>query len=275
MSSSQDPTLAQEEFASLVRNTNRDRSPRCHLDDESDSDAAVHSDQDEEDRFRDAQIEAAMRIPTMDRAADLKLPPATFDSGRSTGVKGVIADARNYENARLSKWKGEARADARSVYGAEGRKTASRTSVEDSEEEHDEESFLQQWRESRLRELEREARSGVRNRRTSPSSKIYGRLDSVDALGYLDAIEKVGRDTVVVVFVYDHEVCYTETLQLIFLITGSSVWYHLPLSRHFALLFQVIRLYILSRSTTKISSSTTPVSLLFWRTSTRATSLPT
>jgi hypothetical protein len=30
----------------------------------------------------------------------------------------------------------------------------------------------------------------------------------VDALGYLDAIEKVGRETTVVVFVYDHEVCF-------------------------------------------------------------------
>ena len=35
---------------------------------------------------------------------------------------------------------------------------------------------------------------------------MFGRLDTVDALGYLDAIEKVGRETVVVVFVYDHEV---------------------------------------------------------------------
>ena len=70
----------------------------------------------------------------------------------------------------------------------------------------DEESFLQQWRESRRRELESEASRTVRNRRTSPSVRVYGRLDEVDAMGYLDAIEKVGRETVVVVFVYDHEV---------------------------------------------------------------------
>jgi len=47
----------------------------------------------------------------------------------------------------------------------------------------------------------------VRNRRTSPSVRLYGRLDEVDALGYLDAIEKVRRETKVVVFVYDNEVC--------------------------------------------------------------------
>jgi len=39
--------------------------------------------------------------------------------------------------------------------------------------------------------------------------RLFGRLDTVDAMGYLDAIEKVGRETVVVVFVYDHEVCAT------------------------------------------------------------------
>ena len=73
--------------------------------------------------------------------------------------------------------------------------------------ESDEEDFLQQWRETRRRELEGEASRAVRTRRTSPSVRIYGRLDEVDALGYLDAIERVGRDTKVVVFVHDPEVC--------------------------------------------------------------------
>ncbi len=71
----------------------------------------------------------------------------------------------------------------------------------------DEENFLRQWRESRRRELESEAvQPVIRTRRTSPSVRLFGRMDEVDALGYLDAIEKVGRETVVVVFVYDHEV---------------------------------------------------------------------
>lgn len=71
----------------------------------------------------------------------------------------------------------------------------------------DEEEFLSQWREARRQELEKEAAgASIRTRRTSPSTRIYGRMDEVDALGYLDAIEKVNRDTTVVVFVYDHEV---------------------------------------------------------------------
>jgi hypothetical protein len=69
----------------------------------------------------------------------------------------------------------------------------------------EDEEFLERWRQQRRMEIQREG-SDIRNRRTSPSVRRYGRFDEVDAMGYLDAIEKVGRDTVVVVFVYDHEV---------------------------------------------------------------------
>lgn len=44
-------------------------------------------------------------------------------------------------------------------------------------------------------------------RRVSPNKKTYGRVDVVDANGYLDAVERVTSDTVVVVCIYDPEVC--------------------------------------------------------------------
>jgi hypothetical protein len=149
-----------------------------------------------------------MRMPSFGSATggvDIYLPPASFDSGRATGVKGVIADARSYEMARKQTWMSRVRQARRSVFGPEanGNKSDSENSVEDA----DEEKFLQQWRESRRRELEAEGGgASIRTRRTSPSIRMWGRMDEVDALGYLDAIEKVGRETVVVVFVYDHEV---------------------------------------------------------------------
>lgn len=212
--SNQNPTPAQEEFAALFAKSNLNGSS-SHPEDRSylDSD---RSSGDEEDHYRASQIDAAMRMPTFDRAAgagvDIKLPPASFDAGRTTGVKGVIADARAYENARRSKWKDRVRAARQSVFGVNSAQRSSDIDSEGSAEEQDpdEEAFLQQWRESRRRELEAETAKGqIRNRRTSPSVRIYGRLDEVDALGYLDAIEKVGRETVVVVFVYDHEVSLT------------------------------------------------------------------
>ncbi|ORY69624.1 thioredoxin-like protein [Pseudomassariella vexata] len=204
------PTPAQEEYQDLLNKNTGGDSPRVHPEDRDDARRELsHSDEDEEDRFRNDQIDAAMCTPAgrdlVDRP-DIKLPPATFDSGRSTGVKGVIADARSYEQARQGKWRNRVRAARKSVFGlGDGPKNQAAQSGSEEESDADEETFLQKWREARRLELENEARNGVRNRRTSPSLRMFGRFDTVDALGYLDAIEKVGRETVVVVFVYDHE----------------------------------------------------------------------
>ncbi|KAK3379719.1 thioredoxin-like protein [Lasiosphaeria ovina] len=212
------PTPAQEEFAALVANNNRSDDYNIHPEDrQSAAKEAAHQSEDEEDRHRAEQIEAAMRMTTLDARGDFHLPQASFDSGHATGVKGVIADARSYENARRSKWKDRVRAARRSVFGIDSVKH-DRSSGAESEgsgpEDLDEASFLEQWRESRRRELEAETKgSPVRNRRTSPSLRLFGRLDEVDALGYLDAIEKVGRETTVVVYVYDHESLVSSTIE--------------------------------------------------------------
>lgn len=206
------PTPAQEEFRDFL-DKNTDNGPRVHPEDRDDihreaEDSDEDLDVDEEDRYRNAQIDAAMRVPTL--GGDVKLPPANFNSNHSTGVKGVIADARAYEQARQSKWRNRVRAARRSVFGlkSDAPPVTNDAQSGESEEDDDEDSFLQQWRESRRLELEKDAKNSIRNRRTSPSLRMFGRLDTVDALGYLDAIEKVGRETVVVVFVYDHEVSW-------------------------------------------------------------------
>jgi hypothetical protein len=215
-------TAAQEEFNDLIsKNTHRET---LHPEDRNDPDNRPDEDLDEEDQYLNAQIDAAMRMTTA--PTQLQLPPATFDSNHSTGVKGVINDARNYESARKNKWMNRVRAARRSVFGLDGfqgqnittntsgNRSRSDSETDDDANSNDEESFLQEWRESRRRELESEANKTVRTRRTSPSVRVYGRLDEVDALGYLDAIEKVNRDTTVVVFVYDHAVSHTPILSL-------------------------------------------------------------
>ncbi|KHO01187.1 phosducin [Metarhizium album ARSEF 1941] len=201
-------TAAQDEYNSLVaKNTARE----SHRDD---TELSSHDDSDldldEETVYHNAKMEAALRMPT--GVSEIKLPPASFDSGRSTGVKGVIADARSFETARKTKWIDRAKAARRSIFGMAGisQNWAVKSESETDDDTlsgpgSDEETFLQQWRDSRRRELEDEASRAVRTRRTSPSVRVYGRLDQVDALGYLDAIEKVSRETKVVVFVYDHE----------------------------------------------------------------------
>ncbi|KAL8373798.1 hypothetical protein RB599_000827 [Gaeumannomyces hyphopodioides] len=217
-------SAAQEEFDRFIaKNNSSTDQDRLHPEDRGrsrdghDQDA----DLDEEDQYRAAQVNAAMRMPALGNAsgggaaAAIKLPPASFDSGRATGVKGVIADARSYEMARQTNWIDRVRQARQSVFGpgtTNGRAAVPKSESGSGDERpgsdagSDEESFLQQWRESRRRELEDEARAGVvRSRRTSPSLRVFGRFDEVDALGYLDAIEKVGRESIVVVFVYDAE----------------------------------------------------------------------
>lgn len=209
-------TAAQEEFDDLIAKNAAGSDDHIHPDDREDAACERRyqerdNSDDEEERFRAARIDEAMRMPGGDpRDAAVTLPPASFDAGRATGVKGVIADARNYENAKKSsKWGDKMRSARRSVIGFTSMKLTSshNSDSEDHSGDEEEEKFLRQWRESRRRELEIEDRSRVRNRRTSPSVRTYGRIEEVDALGYLDAIEKVSRDTTVVVFVYDSEVC--------------------------------------------------------------------
>lgn len=213
-------TAAQEEFDDLIAKNTAGSDIHNHPEDRKDAarERAYHdtnNSDEEEERFRAARINDAMRMQGGDpRDAAVKLPPASFDAGRATGVKGVIADARHYENAKKSKWSEKMRSARRSVIGLTSTMklsgSASNSHHSDSDEhsaDEEEEKFLSQWRESRRRELESEDRSRVRNRRTSPSVRTYGRFEEVDALGYLDAIEKVSRDTTVVVFVHDPEVC--------------------------------------------------------------------
>lgn len=65
---------------------------------------------------------------------------------------------------------------------------------------------MREWRATRLDELAR-MKSEVTTKRRSPSKRKYGGLVAVDAVGYLDAVEKVSAGTIVVVLIYDHEVC--------------------------------------------------------------------
>lgn len=70
----------------------------------------------------------------------------------------------------------------------------------------DDDDFMREWRATRLDELAR-TKSEVTTKRRSPSKRKYGGLLAVDAVGYLDAVEKVSAGTIVVVLIYDHEVC--------------------------------------------------------------------
>lgn len=199
-------TAAQEEFNALVAKASSSAPLDHHPADLADyRNDAPNSDKDEEEEYLARRLDENMRLSSLDpRGGPMHLPPRDFDSGRTTGVKGVIADARSYDEARRTNgaWRGKyareaSRENKRAIIGTFLKDDSEGSASEDEE-------FLERWREQRRAELQREG-NDIRNRRTSPSVRRYGRFDEVDALGYLDAIEKVTRETVVVVFVYDSD----------------------------------------------------------------------
>ena len=199
-------TAAQEEFDSIVSKASSSSRLNHHPSDTHDSrHDRPTGEQDEETEYVQKRVDENMRMPSLDpRGGLFHLPHRDFDSGRTTGVKGVIADARSYEEARRT---GSYRGSRTNSSTRNDKRASTATFLNDDGEgsASEEEEFIERWRQQRRQELSTIG-SDIRNRRTSPSVRRYGRFDEVDALGYLDAIEKVTRDTIVVVFVYDHEV---------------------------------------------------------------------
>lgn len=200
---------AQDEFNSLVANNQEKFSTHPEDRDNSDRDSEPASDNDtnhgDHAHFSDSEDFDGTAMGS--RTTTYQVPRTKFDA--NTGPKGVIADAQAFERARKRSFR-------RTLLGAAGmdythRRSNSKSitddvnllqnSPPDGSASEDEEQFMRKWRESRMQELQN------RNvRRTSPRRKIYGSVETVDAGGYLDAIEKVSSDTVVVVCVYDPEV---------------------------------------------------------------------
>ena len=133
---------------------------------------------------------------------------ANFDA--NTGPKGVIADARSFERARKYSARKNIRAHSSSSVSSPQPFTKTKVETPDFSREksaspetrpEEEDEFMRSWRQNRINELQ-----DPRTRRMSPSKRKYGSLEPVDAVGYLDAIEKVSADTVVVVCIYDNQV---------------------------------------------------------------------
>ena len=200
---------AQAEYDSLFNNL--DGGIRQHPEDSSaDKD---HSDLSSNDgsttlRSTDEKSRSPSRASSP-MAAATHLPSTTqFDA--NTGPKGVIADARSFENARKRSFRQTLYAFAESApfkrLNVVNREKSKSPSPDLSADEEDDD-FMRQWRQNRIDELST-MKQEFRTRRLSPSKRRYGSLVTVDAAGYLDAIEKVGAETVVIVLIYDDQVRY-------------------------------------------------------------------
>lgn len=201
-------SAAQEEFNQLV-NSNRDISSSHPEDRDADSPAFSDEESSVPRRARNTQdsSDEDEERPNMVSSTNYQIPRHTYEA--NTGPKGVIADAQAFERARKKSFRQTLLSVAgldNSNYAAKIREESPRrndsrngspTSSDDEEER-----FMRKWRASRMQELQ------TRNRHGSPRGRVYGSLDNVDAAGYLDAIEKVTPDAVVVVCIYDPQVCF-------------------------------------------------------------------
>ncbi|KAF2205703.1 thioredoxin-like protein [Delitschia confertaspora ATCC 74209] len=188
---------AQDEFNELFRDKDREsRHPedRTHSDEsESEPESPAHDFYPERtDTDDELELDESVKM-----RSNYYLP--SIRSEANTGPKGVIADAHAFEQAKK-----QARRSifTRKTSPPSGNLGPHWNDGEKSSEEDGEEGFMRRWRENRLRELQN-AGSRIRSRTSSPSQKIYGRLEEVDGEGFLEAVEKVRRDAVVVVFIYD------------------------------------------------------------------------
>lgn len=203
-------SAAQEEFNQLV-NSNRERASRHPEDIDSDDEPHLSDDESSTRNLRqrhavDSSDEDEDEIDrNMVSSRNYHIPNTVYDA--NTGPKGVIADAQAFERARKKSFRqtllSAAGFDSNGFGSKATRDETPPPPVEGSSgSEDDEDRFMRKWRASRMHELQ------GRPRRASPRGRRYGTVETVDAAGYLDAIEKVTPDTVVLVCIYDPQVCY-------------------------------------------------------------------
>lgn len=212
---------AQEEFDQLVQNNRahtsshpEDRDDSPHFSDDNDSPTSpsrnlrqrrVIDSSDEDEDSTDNMVSSR---------GNYHVPNTVFEA--NTGPKGVIADAQAFERARKKSFRktllSVAGFDSNGpAFGSKSTRDETSTSAPEgsSGSEDDEERFMRKWRASRMQELQNRGM-----RRPSPRGRRFGSVETVDAVGYLDAIEKVTSDTVVVVCLYDPQVCFEIYLPL-------------------------------------------------------------
>lgn len=149
---------------------------------------------------------------TSTKTSTYTLPNTTHYA--NTGPKGVIADAQNFHRAKKSSFRNRLstfagnfasfKPPSSNVLSAENKKDTNSSDHSDLSDVDSDSDFMANWRAQRMQELSAQG-SGYNSagRRVSPSRRTWGALTEVDANGYLDAIEKVSAEDIVIVMIYD------------------------------------------------------------------------
>lgn len=164
----------------------------------------------------DDDEELASNMATMTTTKTNYTIPSTVHFA-NTGPKGVIADAQNYHRARTSTFRRTLNSisdslslrpstrhtqtqppPSRAIREKDNASSGSDLDLDDDDE------FMAQWRQQRLAELQEQFSTTSHQTSQSPARRrTYGALESVNATGYLNAIEASPKSTHVVVFLHD------------------------------------------------------------------------
>ncbi|KAG8631964.1 hypothetical protein KVT40_001104 [Elsinoe batatas] len=208
-------TAAQDEFNALFSSKNQISSHHPSDSPLDRSDAASFL---EDDSASDHTPPASVHTVTNNARAKYTVPSARHQS--NTGPKGVITDAQAYRAAaRARTSEGMSRASFQAQRENDSRVTQPYVpgvgevkvlEEQDEEEEldgEDDEVFMESWRRERLRELQNHngRRIGSAGREGGSRKRGFGGLVPVDGTGFLEAVDGSGRETVVVVYIYDDQ----------------------------------------------------------------------
>lgn len=196
---------AKDEFDELMRDKeHRSRHPQD--DDENDARSFLNLSDDDDDNDDNENPPQTSSLDAEDIAPRLSTNPPrnTIPLKRynaNTGPKGVIADAQNFRDSRRSHR--QSLGAVSSQLPVAEKLAEVRTHGEDSdEEEEDDPDFMHKWRLARLHEMQTGARENNFSSQQRHGRK-WGTLKTVDAYGYLDALENSPSETIVVVYIYD------------------------------------------------------------------------
>ncbi|KAF2147878.1 thioredoxin-like protein [Myriangium duriaei CBS 260.36] len=204
-------TAAQDEYNELFRDkSKRSHHPSDSPHDNSDAASFLHDDSDDERT-------TAQSVNTVTNNARARYTVPTQRHQANTGVKGVITDAQAYRAAARNHRDGSAsRASMQreresqianvqpyvsSGLGFDDGKPPG--SDEDELDDDQDDQFMDQWRQNRLRELQGGQRIGNSSREKDARRARFGGMVPVDGSGFLEAVDGSGSVTVVVVFIYD------------------------------------------------------------------------
>lgn len=202
-------SAAQDEFNELMRDkSQRTRHPE---DDNNDAESFLNLSDEEQDEDDDDTPPSPPQDSAPSRAST-SIPARRYAA--NTGPKGVISDAQNFRDSRASARSSMAstRPPAQHSSRSNSRPGAAQNGIE--EEDDDEldddgpgdRGFMARWRQSRIKDMQQSGSRESKMHLNGKSRNAYGGIATVDGEGYLDAVDKSGTDTVVVVYIYDEYV---------------------------------------------------------------------